>query len=365
MKKYYYIDDEDEWTIKAIAAGINVSDIVEVEPLKLDNLREFDKLTEKLKDDWDKIDGILLDLKLNGSGPNYTNFSATSLAQWLRSYSVSENRPHKPIVLLSNDLKCAHYAADITSHDLFDLVLERNIDIPWIPFANQLNILAEEYNRLNRDSDKDLNNILQYGLDINSIFLAPFMKPDSFNVSRFAAMVIHDLFEHPGQLIDEPMLAARLGVDIEKSGEEWIKFRNTHLKKTLYSGVFSALKTRYWSKEVICVVKELTGGKSLVSMPAFQRVETLKTVTKDADGLVAYQPEGHCKSSYYWTIDSVTCKPLDACEGYMLFEETGLKAWQEPRYVSFDTIDNGLPEGFELMPSENERFEADVNVLTE
>ena len=65
MKQYYYIDDEDERTIKAIAAGINVSGIVEVEPLKLDNLQEFDKLTEKLKDDWDKIDGFLLDLKLN------------------------------------------------------------------------------------------------------------------------------------------------------------------------------------------------------------------------------------------------------------------------------------------------------------
>ena len=88
-------------------------------------------------------------------------------------------------------------------------------------------------------------------------------------------------------------------------------------------------------------------------------------MTKEAAGLVPYQPVGHCKSSYYWTIDSVTSKPLDASEGYMLFEETGLKAWQEPRYVSFDTIDNGLPEGFELMPSENERFEADVVALSE
>ena len=365
MKKYYYIDDEDELTIKAIAAGINISGIVEVESLKLDNLREFDKLTDKLKEDWDKIDGILLDLKLNGTGPNRTNFSATSLAQWLRSYFVSENRPHKPIVLLSNDLKCAHYAADITSHDLFDLVLERNIDIPWESFAYQLNIIAEEYDKLNGDADKNLNSILQYGIDINEVFLAPFMKPDSFNVSRFAAMVLHDLFEHPGQLIDEPMLAARLGVDIEKSGEEWIKFINTHFNKTRYSGVFAALKSRYWSKEVIRVFKELTGGQSPVSMPAFQRVETLKTVTDVAGGLVAYQPEGHCKSFYYWTIDSVTSKPLDASEGYMLFEESGLKAWQEPRYVSFDTIDNGLPEGFELMPSEKERYEADVVALTE
>ena len=100
-------------------------------------------------------------------------------------------------------------------------------------------------------------------------------------------------------------------------------------------------------------------------MPAFQRVEALNKVTKDAGGLVAYQPEGHCNSSYYWTIDTVTGKPLDASEGYMLFEEMGLKAWQEPRYVSFDTIDNGLPEGFELMPSENERYEADLAALTE
>ncbi|SEW21424.1 hypothetical protein SAMN04487850_2198 [Prevotella aff. ruminicola Tc2-24] len=364
MKKYYYIDDEDEKTIQAVADGINVSKKVEVEALKLKGFRVFDVLTEKLKADWDKIDGYLLDLKLNGTGPNSTKFSATSLAQWLRSYAVEEEKPHKPIVLLSNDLQCAHYAADITSHDLFDMVLERNGEIPWESFAEQLEILAEEYARLTEDKDKNLQNILQNErIDGNTSFLAPFVKPESFNVSRFAALVLHDLFEHPGQLIDEPMLAARMGVDIVKSGKEWETFINARFEKAQYKGVFAGLKKLYWSREVINIFKELTKGKSPMSMTAMQRVATLQENDEAARGLVAYHPQGHCKSTYFWTIDAVTKKPLDANEGYVLQEEAGIKAWQEQRYVSFDTIDNGLPEGFELMPSESERYEADLEAI--
>lgn len=364
MSKYYYIDDEDKETIKAIADGVNVSKIVEVIPMDLEEYRVFENLTEKLKAEWDNIDGFLLDLKLNGTGPNNTKFSATSLAQWLRSYVVEEDKSHKPIVLLSNDLKCAHFAADVTSHDLFDIVLERNGDIPWEPFAKQLGVLAEGYYLLNTDSKKDLQNIFQNGnIDVKATFLAAFTKAEGFNVSRFAALVLNDLFEHPGQLIDEWILAARLGVDKKKSGKEWDKFKETWFGKARYRGVFSKLRELYWSRDVISIFKEITGGKNPGAMSAPLRVEALRASVREAEGLVAYQPEGHCKSTYYWTIDVVTQKPLDANEGYMLSEESGLKAWQEPRYVSFDTIDNGLPEGFELTPSENERYESDLESM--
>ena len=366
MRKYYYIDDEDEHTIQGIADGINASKHVKIDVVVLKDNRYFEVLTELLKSNWNQTDGFLLDLKLNGTGPNNTKFSATSLAQWIRSYAVEEDKPHKPIVLLSNDLQCAHYTDDVTSHDLFDIVIERTVDLPWEPFAIQLDILAETYCSLNADKEKNLHNIFQKDfIDSSVTMLAPFVKSDSFNVSRFAMFVLHDLFEHSGCLIDESVLAARLGIDKVKSGKEWEKFRDIHFSSVQYTGVFAQLKRLYWNKEAINIFKKMTGGKSPASMTGPQRVEAIKAAVSEAQNLVAYLPEGHCKSVYYWTVDEVTKKPLDASEGYIIQEENGLKAWQEPRYVCFDTVESGHLGKFELMPSELERYEMDLASMKE
>jgi len=363
MRRYYYIDDEID-TIQSIADGINITKRVFVEVFPLKEYREFDKLTDKLKEEWDSIDGLILDLKLNGGGPNSTKYTATSLAQWISSYIVTESRPAKPIVLLSNDLKCANYSADVTSHDLFDIVKERNKNIQWDHFANLLAICAEDYAKLNENSKKDLFEILQSAeIDISAGYLAPFTVPAKFNVSQFASFILNDLFQHPGLLISEELLAARLGVDIEKSGRNWYEFRDKYFGIAKYRGVFGGMEERYWSSKSIEIFIKMTEGKSPASMTTKQRVDVLKSICTDASGLVAYEPVGLFTSPYCWAIDEVTRKPLDPTEGYMLFEETGLKSWQEPRYLSFDTIESGNQGDYVLSPSEKERYDDDLEAL--
>ena len=363
MRKYYYIDDEVD-TIKSIAEGINVSKKVFVEVFPLEQFREFDKLTDKLKEEWDSIDGLILDLKLNGGGPNSTKYTATSLAQWISSYVVTEGRPAKPLILLSNDLKCANYSADVTSHDLFDIVKERNGNIQWDHFAGLLSICAEDYAKLNEDGRKNLYEILQNDeIDITAGCLAPFTDPAKFNVSQFASFILNDLFQHPGLLISEELLAARLGVDVEKSGRSWCDFKNKFFGITKYRGVFGTMEERYWSNKSIDVFIKMTDGQSPASMTTKQRVDLLKSVCAEAAGLVHFEPVGLSKSPYCWVIDEVTRKPLDAIEGYMLHEETGLKSWQEPRYLSFDTIESGNQGDYVLSPSEKERYDDDLEAL--
>ena len=47
----------------------------------------------------------------------------------------------------------------------------------------------------------------------------------------------------------------------------------------------------------------------------------------------------------------------------MIQEEGGLKSWQEPRFLSFDTIESGKKGDYHLVPSEMERYKEDLAVL--
>ena len=363
MRKFYYIDDELD-TIKAIVDGINVSNIVTVDVFPLSGYKEFEKLIGKICDDWDSFDGLILDLKLDGGGIVGIKFTATSLAQWISSYVITEGKPAKPIVLLSNDLQCAKYKADTTSHDLFDMVLERNGKLDWTWLAKTLNVLAEDYEKLNNDKEKNLKGLLQCeSIDRGSTFFAPFLDRTAFNVSQFASFILNDLFKHPGLLISENLVAARYGVDKEKSGKAWHDFKDKYLGVARYRGIFCRLVELYWSKKTQEVFAELSGGRSSVSMTTTQRVRVLKEKVEEAQELIAYEPDDEAASTYCWAIDEVTGKPLDSSDGYMIQEDGGLKSWQEPRFLSFDTIESGNKGDYTLVPSERERFEDDLATL--
>lgn len=363
MKRYYYIDDEVD-TIKSIADGINESNVVHVDVFPLAKFKEFDKLTQQLRNEWNDIDGLILDLKLNGGGDDSTKFTATSLAQWISSYVVVDHKEAKPIVLLSNDLQCANFKADITSHDLFDMVLERSGGLDWKEFARKLAVLADDYDELNQSKEKNLSEFLQNdSIDTSSTYFAPFLEPAVFNVSQFASFVLNDLFIHPGLLISEELLAARYGVDMDKSGTAWNNFKTKYLGVAQYRGMFGRIAERYWSKKAQEVFAQITKGKNAASMTTIQRVTSLKTYSEEAKDLVAYEPSDKDISTYCWAIDEVTKKPLDSSTGYMIQEEGGLKSWQEPRFLSFDTIESGNKGDIRLVPSEQERYNEDLAAL--
>lgn len=363
MNRYYYIDDEVD-TIKSIADGINDINVVKVDIFPLSVNKDFDTLTETLRREWDSFDGLILDLKLDGGGVDSTKFTATSLAQWISSYVISEAKSAKPLVLLSNDLQCANFREDITSHDLFDMVWERSGRLDWDMLANILNILAEDYKKLNEDHSKNLKILLQNDtIDMGATYFAPFLDSAKFNVRQFASFILNDLFVHPGLLISENLLAARYGVDIEKSGAAWKIFKDKYLGVAQYRGLFGSITEVYWSRKSYEVFLQLSGGRSATSMTTTQRVKALKENITEAHGLIAYEPVDEKTSTYCWAIDEVTRQPLDSSEGYMIQEDGGLKLWQEPRFLSFDTIESGNKGDYTLVPSEQIRFEDDLASL--
>ena len=200
-------------------------------------------------------------------------------------------------------------------------------------------------------------------IDTRSTCFAPFLDKAKFNVRQFASFILNDLLKHPGLLISESLLAARYGVDIEKSGDAWEKLKQKYLDVALYRGLFGSVTEVYWSKESYEVFIELSGGKSAISMTTTQRVKVLRENVMDAQGLVAYEPTDENISTYCWAIDEVTGHPLDSSDGYMIQEDGGLKSWQEPRFLSFDTIESGMKGDYTLVPSEQIRFEEDLAAL--
>lgn len=365
IPKYLYIDDEDIDSLQSIINGLNDTKKINVELLKLSPKKTFEDVKDMLIKAND-VDGFLIDLRLDGDGPNKLSFSAPTIAQDIITLSSRGDILARPIVLCSTEAKMrATYDADKSSHDLFDYKFEKSTTPNWEKFATKLNSLAVGYNFIN-NSDKVITTILQRpsieSLDYRAF--ERFKSEKNIPTSEYAHFVIKSLFHHPGILIKERVLAARLGVDIEKSGESWKKLRDNYFVKTQYRGAFSDGWCRYWSDHIISTFKEISQGGRLAMLTANERVEILKNTTK-IEGLIAAEPIEYCKSSLFWTTCEGLKLPLDPNEGYKVYESLELKPWQEPKYLSFSAINSGRfsSKGLNPQSSELNRIELFKEVL--
>ena len=83
VPKYIYIDDENGPSQVSTLHGFNDSKLIEVERFALSEFREFGLLKNVLINESKnkKFDGIIIDLRLDGSGEDRTEFTATSIVQ--------------------------------------------------------------------------------------------------------------------------------------------------------------------------------------------------------------------------------------------------------------------------------------------
>lgn len=359
--KYLYIDDElkntDDESVEAVRDGFNDVGLIQVD---VDEPKDFKsqkkELLEKLKD----YDGIILDLRLDQNMKLNVSYNAPAIAQELRTAVPNPDDHLKPcpIILCSTDERMrATYDADQTSHDLFDYKFLKGSEPDWERFSKKLKSLADGYNWL-RDKKRSFNEILSRqdltGVDLR--IAERFEDPDNQNVTiyDYANFIIKEVFHHPGPLIKERVVASRLGIDIEGSGESWITFRDNLLYELKYSGVFSSGWDRWWSDKVTNFFKKISGNKRLGTLNAQDRVDIISSHFK-IEGLKAASPIDYCISSKFWTICEASKRPLDPLEGFKVFESTDLKGWQEPKYLSFNAIAvEGLPQNKGLRPQRSE-----------
>lgn len=361
--KYLYIDDENDSSIQSIVNGFNDIKIIDVEYFPLSEFKEFGKLRNELIERRKKklYDGIIIDLRLDGDGPDRVDFNATSITQELRSITARGDIPSFPIVLCSTEPKIREtYDNDKSSHDLFDYKFEKSMTPDFKKFSIKIAALANGYNWLNSQKSFDIQLIFA-NKDINSLdprIFERFIEAESKNVVHdFAHFAIKQLFHNTNPLLKDKMVAARLGIDIDKSGENWIKLINGVFSDAKYKGLFSDGWDRWWADSIVNVFKTLTDSK-LSFLNAEERVSLLMEKT-GISGLVAAKPLPHCNSSEFWTICEGHKKPLDPLEGFKIFASSELKPWQESKYLSFDAIIErlGVEKGLRPHKSELNRIE--------
>lgn len=351
--KYLYIDDENDSSVESLINGFNDLNQIFVERMQIKKGQEFSDLKnsiiEKIKSK--NYQGLLIDLRLDGTGPDRLEYSAISVSSELRSIAARKEIDSFPIVLCSTIEKISEtYNADKTSQDLFDYTFKKSSSPNYPKFSKKLLSLAKGYQKLTTNgfriedifNRQDLNRLDSRIFD--SIYDRDTVPYD------YAHFTINTLFHRTNPLIKDTILAARLGIDIDASSG-WEKLKNV-FKDSKYSGLFSEGWDRWWADLVESKFKELTGEK-LSFLNARNRVELLIANTEIKE-LIPARPIKHNVSTEYWTICEAYKKPLDPLEGFKIQTTLEVKPWQEPKYLSLDAILEHIGDEKGLKPHHSE-----------
>lgn len=354
-----YLDDDPKAEI--LSDGFNTTGLIKSKWIKPSN---FEQQLAELKEE--KFDGIILDLKLdeNLAGDRKAYYSATSLAQQLRTACI-ENEFDKefPIILFTSQENLTNiYKGDISSHNLFDLYVTKN-RITEERVQREIRSLIDAYAKIS-DSKGDLSKIL--GLkDVSRldsrIFASAELNEEKNSIYSIANFILDELICLPGPLINEKYLAARLGIDIDKSGD-WVDLKKC-VADTKYSGIYGEEWERWWMYRLNDWWENKIDSSPLASMDARKKVELLSAKLK-LSSLSVSQPIKRTASYRFWTLCEGYGLPLDPREGFKIESKDPL-TWQDTRYISLDAALERVrrDEGLKVHPSEKERFDHIKNSL--
>lgn len=312
-----------------------------------------------------KIDGVILDLKLDGikNGENVADYTAPILAQALRSKIAEWNfKKEFPIFLLTTqDNLEKYYKYDLTSHDLFDFLFFKQKLGEENNYSQKMISILRAYDIINK-KNKSLGPILKINLEelVNVNFPSKFYENDSTSIYDISKFVLKKIVLVQGVLISEKILAARLGIDIENS-EDWGELKDS-LTEIKYEGIYSHTWQRWWSHKLVNMWRSrFPHLPSLISLNGNERVEILKEHFK----LVRLRPAtplNKSTGSKFWTICQVYNRPLDIRDG-ILIETSNSESWLDKMYISLESIleRDYKRKGIVIHPSEFDR----VNELKE
>lgn len=331
MKKFLYIDD-DKNSSKMIT-GFESNELV-IKTCQHES--SWESQLEKIESEESDFDGMILDLRLDDM-PNVegyrANFRGTALAQEIRTRQKENNMKCFPIVLYSANDK-VQSSLEQSGKDLFDICIDKSIDYESLDmYKHQLLALANGYRELN-ETDNNTKLLQIDTLAVDSRFISSLNSLQKLPVHVQARFIIMELLEKQGLLINEDVLAARLGIDKDNS-VDWNLLKQ-QIIDTQYTGVFAEGWKRWWMFKIEDWWEYTIGmNSSLRSTPASKRVEYIRD-RLNIDRLNVAQKIEKSDSEEFWTVCQGYNRPLDPIDGLLIRGQENLYPWQEPEYVSID-----------------------------
>lgn len=354
--KYFYIDDDPNSQNKVQGFTNKALSIVAMQ-----HKDSWGEQLNFLKEKETDFDGIILDLKLDDL-PNANNiradFRGTSLAQEIRTRQKEGLLKYFPIILFSANDK-TQQALEKSGMDLFDIYIDKSkIDgNAFSTFSPQLVEMSNGYKQLSDFSLSIMDIFKVEESQIDSRFISEFNDAKKSPVHIQSRFLITEFLNKQGPLVNEEVLAARLGIDKNQSGD-WNALLES-LSSVKYKGVFCNGWSRWWMHLVEQWWNEtIKSDTFLRSTPAKVRVEKIKQVTQ-LNQLVEAKKIDKANSDEFWTICKGYNRPLDPVDGLLIQGQDNLYSWQEPEYVSVDAalwrknIDNWIG----VADVEKERYE--------
>ena len=234
------------------------------------------------------IDGYILDINLRDQvdeqGKRFLGTGA-GLAQDIRllqALGPEKGQKARPVVRLCAAQVFQDYLADDNSTaDIFDLGFDKETigDIASLARA-KLAALPELYSAAQGvgGSPDAAPKILGIGVEhygrLHSRFRAAFETELTRKPHEAVSFILRQLFDAPGLLIDEDLLAIRLGIDKARSNG-WDRLRNS-FKPARYIGVAAGGFRRWWIDLVLLRWGQLS-AQSILRLSADQRVAVLNS----------------------------------------------------------------------------------------
>lgn len=352
--KYFYLDDEDENSVQALIENINNFNLVTVERLPIQKSTTVEDVANKIAET--NCDGFIVDFMLKGTSEFGQNYTASTLVQHIRTENVlNADRKQFPVIVFSTMRNLEEIVGkDAAMSYLYDYAMAKdtitkenvvtlNSLADAYRFCSKKNLSKEEL--LGRSDFEGIDNhFLDSMLDING----------NASPYKIVSFVFKDMIGHPGVLIDEDILAARLGIDKEQCEGCWeLLLQKIKECRLQYEGILSDVSKQYWADLVFDWFRNLT-HQHLYSLNAQERVALINKST-GINGLIAAEPIELNESLYYDTVCNYSRKPMDSSEGLEIKESKPLTIWQEPRYVSISAYGSGKC-GDELTKSGKDRW---------
>lgn len=354
-KSYLFIDDESgsDAPAELYAEQLNA---VSKGSLAIKTIRPglLGKLLEVIADT--KPDGLLLDVAFTNAtteGDTAIAYNGIALAQQIRTLQTLARRksasglPEFPLVRFSKaDVLREYVDRDTTSDDLFDEKIakedviknsgERSEEI-----AVQMFSLASDYPAVcayasSDQSDEAVAKLVACPiafLERLDARIAAGLKREGTPAHLLSRYLTGVLLNRPGPLIDESLLAVRLGVD--KSSPDWLSLREM-LSPVAYGGAFSGGYRRWWMDLLLdWWSKAIDGERAPFRLTAMERVQALVAKTK-LTKLSPLPDDAASPGSRFWHLCVLSGRPVDPTAGFQLMPIWGQQVWQDGDFLCLE-----------------------------